>query len=145
MINFRNVTATTCHAQRLPLPDTCVEQRGLIAWVGPDQQQQVSLFNASDSSVEEIVGTQVRSKEQTEKSTWVDQVLVRPSVFLPSFLPGPSRWKSLFRAQVVTVESIQQVLEGHESLCICQASSHSSDILSFHSLQLERNAKERPD
>lgn len=62
-------------AHGLPFSDTCIEQRGLVAGVSSDQKQEVSLFNASDSSVEEIVGTQVRSEGQMENSTSVDQAL----------------------------------------------------------------------
>lgn len=139
------VRATSFQAQSIPLSDTRIEQRGLIAWICPDQKQEVSLFNASDSSVEEIVGTQVRSKRQTKNEHWLTRHCPAFSFTLPSFLPGPSHWKSLFRAQVVTVETIQQILKGNESLCICQASSHSGNIVSFNSLQLEKSAKERPE
>lgn len=77
--NFK-VTATSFPAHSLPLSDTRIEQRGLIAWVCPNQKQEVSLFNASDSSVEEIVGTKVRPAHRKMKIGWPGTVL--PSVLL---------------------------------------------------------------
>lgn len=51
-------------------------------------------------------------------------------------LPCSSHWEHLLSAQVITIQTIQQVFQGNKSLCIHQTSNNSSDIISFNSLQL---------
>lgn len=134
------ISTTTIKSHGLPLSYSCIEQRSLIAWVCPHQKQEVSLFKASNPSVEKIVWTQVRSKEPKENAE-LDITICWPGIGWSSVssslvLPSSSHWKSLFSAQVVTVKTIQQIFEGNESLCIHHASNDSSDIISFNPLQL---------
>lgn len=56
--------------------------------------------------------------------------------FLVFFLPCSSHGKHLLSAQVVTIQMVQQVFQGNESLRIDQTSSNGSNVLSFNSLQL---------
>lgn len=52
------------------------------------------------------------------------------------FLPCSRHREHLLSAQVVTIQTVQQVFQGNESLCINKASNNCSNIMSSNSLQL---------
>lgn len=48
----------------LPLADSGVEKWGFVAWVGSYEQQQVTVLNAGDARVQQVVGAQVSAAER---------------------------------------------------------------------------------
>lgn len=50
-----------------PLADSGVEKRRLVARVGSYQQQKVTLLDAGDARVQQVVGAQVSAVEDTTK------------------------------------------------------------------------------
>lgn len=59
---------------RSPLADAGVEQRRLVAWVGPHEQQQVTLLDAGDAGVQQVVGAQVGAAERAQQlRNWKEQ------------------------------------------------------------------------
>lgn len=55
---------------RSPLSDSGVEERGFVARVGSYEQQQVTVLDAGDARVQQVVGAQVSAAER-EKETGI--------------------------------------------------------------------------
>ena len=55
--------------EAVPLADAGVEERRLVAGVGPDQEQHVALLDAGDARVQQVVGAQVRAAETRHNDT----------------------------------------------------------------------------
>lgn len=129
------------HSQRyavyLPFSDACIEERRLIARVGAHKQEHVSLFNASNASVKQIFGTQISSKKEKR---WKENRISTFSQWtsacfhLMVVLPRSSHGKHLLSAEVITVQTVQQVFQGNESLCIHQTSNNTGNVASFDAL-----------
>ncbi len=51
----------------LPLADSGVEERGFVAWVGSNEQQQVTVLDAGDARVQQVVGAQVGAADRERK------------------------------------------------------------------------------
>ncbi len=52
----------------LPLADSSVEERGFVARVGSYEQQQVTVLDAGDASVQQVVRAQVSAAERENRS-----------------------------------------------------------------------------
>ena len=60
---------TGARPEAVPLADAGVEERRLVAGVGPDQEQHVALLDAGDARVQQVVGAQVRAAETRHNDT----------------------------------------------------------------------------
>ncbi len=74
-VNFLQLLQIDC-TMVIPLTDTWIEERSLIAWVCSNQKQKVTLLNASDTAVQEVIGAQVSSKE-TKYQKWFKSLIVK--------------------------------------------------------------------
>lgn len=52
--------------RKAPLADACIKQGSLEAWVCSNQKQQITLFNASYTGVQQVIRAQVSSGCGTE-------------------------------------------------------------------------------
>lgn len=51
----------------LPLADSGIEERGFVARVGSHEQQQVTVLDADDARVQQVVGAQVSAAGRERK------------------------------------------------------------------------------
>lgn len=51
----------------LPLTNPGVEQWSFIAWVCSYEQQQITLLDAGDAAVQQVIGAQVSAKDKKQK------------------------------------------------------------------------------
>lgn len=92
----------------LPLADSGIEQWGFVARVGPYEQQQVTVLDAGDAGVQQVVGAQVSAAERARTSETV-RILRTPTLVsfrLMNFattqvdLPCPRHREDLLSAEV---------------------------------------------
>lgn len=121
----------------LPLADSGVEQWGFVARVGSYEQQQVTVLDASDARVQQVVGAQVSAAErEREVVRCTTKDTVGTLYIIYAFLPCPRHREELLSAEVFRVESVEEVFEGDQSFSVSHPPCNDCYLAALHALQL---------